>query len=200
MKKLTLLLGVISLCAFPALAQQRGGAARGGGGGAARGASGGGASHVGGGYIPAHGPTKSTAPRTAAPKAGATAQKPNYSDAPGHPSAPHVHPGNGKIPDKWVGHDTPNDPHYHLDHPWQNGHFPGAIGASHVWRIEGGGPSRFWFGGFYFSVAPYDLDFCSDWLWGTDDIVIYPDPDDIGWYIAYNVRLGTFVHIMYLGT
>lgn len=42
----------------------------------------------------------------------------NYSDAAGHPNAPHV---DGK---NWVGHDTgPNDPHYHMDHPWEHGHF-----------------------------------------------------------------------------
>jgi hypothetical protein len=140
---------------------------------------------VGGGYIPAHGPQT----HTPLPAGGAA-------DHPGHPTAPHVDAPTGR----WVGHTAAGDANYHLDHPWEHGHFPDAIGASHVWRLVGGDPSRFWFGGFYFSVAPYDVQYCNGWLWDSDDIILYPDPDHPGWYLAYNVRLGIYVHVMYLGT
>ena len=120
--------------------------------------------------------------------------RPQYRDAPGHPEAPHVH-ANGE----WVGHERHDEARYHLDRPWEHGHFPLAIGAGHRWRLRGGGPGRFWFEGYYFSVAPYDVAYCDGWLWDTDDLVLYDDPDDVGWYLAYNVRLGTYVHVMFLG-
>jgi len=141
---------------------------------------------------PAHPPAHGPAP--AKPEAHPAAT-PNYVDKAGHPNAPHVH-SNGK----WVGHDSgPNDAHYHIDHPWAHGHFTGGFGPKHVWRIEGGNRERFWFGGFAFSIFPVDYGFCDDWNWGTDQIVVYEDPDHDGLYLAYNVRLGTYCHVEYLG-
>ena len=187
MKRLVVLLAAVALFSFTAFAQH-------GRPGSTPPARPVGPEHVGGGHIPAHGPTRTTAP--AHPTAPASEHR-TYADQKGHPEAPHVHAGN----DRWIGHNTgPRDPHYHLDHPWEHGHFPGAIGREHVWRLTGGGPSRFGFGGFFFSIAPYDVGYCSDWNWDADDIVIYDDPDHPGWYLAYNVRLGTYCHVMYLGS
>ena len=154
---------------------------------------------VGNGHIPQHGPAPArTAPaprQQAQPQQGE--QRRTYQDQPGHPAAPHVHAQN----DQWVGHDTgKNDPHYHLDHPWEHRRFTGAIGAQHIWRLHGGNRDRFDIGGFFFQVAPYDYDSSADWQWDNDDIVIYADPDHDGWYLAYNTRLGTYVHVMYLGS
>src|SRR6185295_2367782 len=149
-------------------------------------------------HILAHGPrpVRDRPPAAATHETEGNAAAPVYSDHRGHPNAPHVH-----ADDRWIGHDSgPADAHLHLDLPWEHGHFTGGFGPGHVFRLQGGSPERFWFGDHYFNVAPYEYGFCDNWLWDSDSIVIYEDPDHVGWYLAYNVRLGTYLHVTCLGT
>ena len=195
MKTLLALVVVTLMWSMPAFAQ-RGGGQR--GEGAQRPQAGGAERGVGGGHIPARGPAPVRTPQRAAPRAAAPAQaRPRtFRDQPSHPEAPHVHAND----DRWIGHDSGRrDEHYHLDHPWEHGRFSGPIGQHHIFRLHGGTPQRFGFENGFFQIAPYDYDYARDWLWDSDDIVLYPDPDHDGWFLAYNVRLGTFVHVTYLG-
>jgi hypothetical protein len=48
-------------------------------------------------------------------------------------------------------------------------------------------------------VAPYDLERCRDWRWDRDRVVVYDDDLHPGWYVLFNTRLGSHVHVEYFG-
>ena len=144
----------------------------------------------GGGFVPQHGPSAFRG------RPESYGDNHSFRDGVGHPNAPHVHSDGN-----WIGHRSgQDDGHYRLAHPFEHGRFPGGIGYGHTFRLAGGGPGRFWFNGFFWSVAAFDIAYASDWLWDSDQVVIYDDPDHVGWYLAYNSRLGTYAHVEYLGT
>lgn len=119
----------------------------------------------------------------------------HFQDQPGHPDRPHV--DNGR---NWVGHDEGrNDARFHMDRPFEHGRFRGGFGPGHMWRLGGGRPDHFFFGGGYWMVAPWEIGYVDDWMWDSDQVAVYEDPDHPGWYLAYNPRLGTYVHVEYLG-
>ncbi|MGC9999259.1 MAG: hypothetical protein ABSE21_04105 [Bryobacteraceae bacterium] len=190
MKKLLMLSVMLCVAAF---AQERGKseAPRGGGGHPAA---------VGGGHIPAHGPSAAPVSKSGRPSKGQESRSGTENrlavDKKGHPELPHVHAKN----DEWVGHNSGrNDAHYHLDKPFAHGPFTGGFGPEHVFNLAGGNRERFWFNNWYWDVAPYDYNIVVGWNWGGDQIVIYEDPDHDGWYLAYNPRLGTYAHVEFLG-
>lgn len=177
-------IGLAFFVCVAAVAQHEGG--RGGGGGRAE---------VGGGHIPARGPAPS---RNSRPNAAPAQRTENHIavDRQGHPDVPHVHARN----DQWVGHDTGrNDARYHMDHPWAHGRFGGGFGPQHVFLLAGGNRERFWFNNFYWDISPFDYNIVANWNWTGDQIVIYQDPDHVGWYLGYNPRFGTYAHVEYLG-
>jgi len=165
----------------------------------------GGHAQVGGGHIPSRGPAPARAaqaPPTAHAAEPVRESRPvaeeNHiaADRQGHPGVPHVDARN----DRWVGHSSgANDRNYHINSSWEHGRFSGGFGRQHLFVLAGGNRERFWFNNFYWGVASYDYNIVEDWNWTGDQVVIYEDPDHVGWYLAYNSRLGTYAHVEYLG-
>ena len=86
-----------------------------------------------------------------------------------------------------------------LAQPWQAGRFTRGTGPLYVWQLEGGDRERFNLGGQYFALAPADYNRAANWNLANDQVVLYPDGEHAGWYLAYNPRLGTYTHVRYLG-
>jgi hypothetical protein len=158
-----------------------------------------------GGHFPSgppHGPVP--APQPAHPVAPPQPVRPVPPPQPAHPVAPppRVEPPHVEHDGHWVGHERGrDDDRYRFGHPWPHGRFTGPIGPGHVHHIRGweAPAHRFWIGSSYFIVAPADWSYVDDWNWDSDDLVLYDDPDHPGWYLAYNPRTGTYIHVEYDG-
>ncbi len=92
-----------------------------------------------------------------------------------------------------------DSPSYSISYGFRGGFSHDYIGPRHVWRLEGGGRDRFFFRGFYFRVDSYDYAYADDWYWDRDNVIIYDDPDTVGCYLAFNTRLGTYLHVTFDG-
>jgi hypothetical protein len=136
----------------------------------------------GAGFVPVNGPAR---------PAGSV-EPGSCADA-DHPTAPHVHTDG-----RWIGHAAAGDSRYQLARPFEHGLFPGATGRDHIYTVRGR-RERFAAAGAAFSVAPFESRYCDDWRWDAEEIAIYEDADHSGWYLAYSMRLGTFVHAEFLG-
>lgn len=199
MKKLHIFV-ISSMCVFaymgPGLyAQQRGDAKQG--------------AERGGQHFPQHGPARGTAQsrpeaRSGAPQAARPEARGSEPQS-GTPETRGAAPNRGAVApaarprvegEQWIQHEHVP----HIDQPFPHGQFRLGFGASHVFHIEGGNRERFWFNGNYFEVVSADWPYVVDWNWNGDPIAIYQDPDDPGYYLAYNGRLGAYVHVIYLGT
>ncbi len=208
-KTIWMAIAALALLDAPALAGRGGGG--GGGGGGARG--GGGGAHYA--APPARGPAPHVEPAHAAPVRAQPAHAEPAHAEPAHAEPAHAEPGRPaqtvhappvrphvEKGAHWVGHDSGrSDARFHLSTPFPHGHFAGGIGRNHVYRLGGWDPGRhrFWSGGYYFNIAPWEWEYGDDWVWDSDQIVVYDDPDHDGWYLVYNVRLGTYLHVQYDG-
>src|SRR5579862_2351957 len=104
--------------------------------------------------------------------------------------------------DTWYGHEAANDQRFHLEHPFEHGHFDheGPKFRFGVRRIDRD-RHIFWLpSGGSFLIADWDWPLAVDWCWDCgDDFVVYDDPDHPGWYLVYDVETGAYIHAQYMG-
>lgn len=93
------------------------------------------------------------------------------------------------------------DGRYRLVRPFEHGRFR-FLGPRYrypVVRIEIGS-RRVWLGGgFAFEIAAWDWPYAEPWCWQCDQFAIYVDPYHPGWYLLWDLRLGRYVHVRYMG-
>ncbi len=155
------------------------------------------------GHVPPPPPSRATPSNNARPggEGGPVSPANTRSDAERYPTG-HINETPHVNHDTWYGHEAPNDPRFHIDHPFEHGHFAN-FGPDHRYGISRIDAEHHWFwfpGGGYFFVADWDWSVFSDWCWNCgDDFVVYEDPDHPGWYLLYNSMTGAYIHVQYMG-
>ena len=161
-----------------------------------------GAQKGGGGRAPATSANRPRANQGHIPPAPPKRNEPAQAREPEHLPTGHVNETPHVNNNKWFGHEPVNDARFHLDKPFEHGHFA-KFGPSYRYRFLKVDRDRhmFWLpGGSYFEIAAWDWPLFADWCWDCgDDFVVYEDPDHPGWYLVYNVHTGVYVHATYMG-
>lgn len=93
------------------------------------------------------------------------------------------------------------DDRYRLARPFEFGRFR-FLGPRYRYPVVriAIGSRRVWLGGgFSFEIAAWDWPYAEPWCWQCDQFAIYVDPYHPGWYLLWDLRLGRYVHVRYLG-
>lgn len=102
--------------------------------------------------------------------------------------APQVHSN-----DKCIGRDSGRSgSHYHADHSWEHGRITAGLGRSHVFRLAEGTGKVQWF---LPSALPHTTMALAITGSGIQIRSRFIRTRTDGWWLARNVRLGTYVHV-----
>ena len=133
------------------------------------------------------------------PRAGTPAPQPAprvLAEKPGHPNAPHVDVQTSH----WVRHETGRaDVNYHLDRPWEHGHFPGYDRRDSRLSSRRRQPATVWIRRILLQRGAIRLRVCQRLAVGHGRHRALRRSGSPRLLLGVRCRLGTYVHVLYLG-